>query len=473
MLATVAALLVIELVLFGALGIVLHMEFAVSDMKNVVVGKIPSIRENLEATPIDPISLKLKVLETITGGSAGLDGRSKLQFLVLVRPKIRIAVVGTGGAVLVGLPEASWRTKAPILTQITPTDAVCMREAMNGKTVSMRVTDRIEGPHNLVAAPVFGKNGRLVGAVYVRMETSYGTAKYLSDILPIMLLTALIMATAGALVGALFGAIASRGLALRIDAISKAAKSWGGGNFSAAVVDGGADEVGALAADLNRMAAQLQQHIRVTQRLAALEERNRLAGDLHDTVKQETFALALRIGAATTYLDSAPALAKAHLLEAEGLTLKVQQDLTAILQELHPPSGENVSLKTSIEKCVVEWANRTQVALDLHIDDISSAPIAIRQAFVKITLGALSNIARHSDATSVLVELAITGKTLSLRITDDGRGFTPSSPPGLGLRLMRERAEALPDGELNITSSSGGGATVEVRCRSTEEDRHG
>ncbi len=97
--------------------------------------------------------------------------------------------------------------------------------------------------------------------------------------------------------------------------------------------------------------------------------------------------------------------------------------------------------------------------------DENHLPPETEQALFRITQEALSNITRHSRARSAEIHMEYGLETLILSICDDGLGFNPANPgEGLGLKSMRERAERLPGGQLEVTSTPGSGTRVKITC---------
>src|SRR5262249_41220198 len=136
--------------------------------------------------------------------------------------------------------------------------------------------------------------------------------------------------------GTLTGVLISRNLTRRLRHITQAADAWSRGELAVVVSDPERDEVGQLARDLNRMAAQIQALLVTRNELAVVEERNRLARELHDSVKQQVFAAALLMRAARTLVGRDPATAAQHLAEAEALAGQAQEELVALIRALRP-----------------------------------------------------------------------------------------------------------------------------------------
>jgi two-component system, NarL family, sensor histidine kinase LiaS len=268
-------------------------------------------------------------------------------------------------------------------------------------------------------------------------------------------------------VGIGFGLMTTRRLVRRLEVISAAAGEWARGDFSASVSDGRADEVGQLARRLNSMAAELRGVLALRQELAGMEERTRLARDLHDTVKQQVFALGMQIGAAQAMLDGGPAEARRRLAEAEGLVRQIQHELVTIIRELQPASQTGKGFEQALREHAANWSRQSGVAAEVQFDEGLALVPEAEHAFLRITQEALSNVSRHGGATRARVGLhrgEDGGVTLS--VEDDGAGFDVGHRNGgMGLRNMRERAEALPGGWFRVESQKGKGTSVTAGAR--------
>jgi signal transduction histidine kinase len=272
----------------------------------------------------------------------------------------------------------------------------------------------------------------------------------------------LALAALASVVGALFGVVASRGIIHRLRSITVVADAWGRGEFQSAVPDKGRDELGALAANLNAMAQQLQRLVATRQELAVIEERHRLARDLHDSVKQQTFVMTMLVGAARN-LVTGNTEAERMLSEAERLAGQTQQELTTLIRTLRPLALSDTRLSAALRAFCDDWSPLTNIRVQLEIpDELPLAPNAEQELF-RVAQEALANVARHSHATEVAIRACVEGERALLTIHDNGHGFDPDhvNDAGLGLRSMRERVEAL-GGALTIRSGVEG-TRVEAR----------
>ncbi|MGZ3585278.1 MAG: sensor histidine kinase, partial [Ktedonobacterales bacterium] len=181
------------------------------------------------------------------------------------------------------------------------------------------------------------------------------------------------------------------------------------------------------------------------QQLAVVDERNRLARDLHDSVKQQVLATAMQVAAARALIDRDPAAAQQRLDQAEHLVGQAQQELNALISELRPAALGDKGLAPALRELATEWSRNSNITADVRVQGERRTSLEVEQALFRVAQEALSNVARHSGATSVDVRLAWEGDTLTLAIEDNGRGFDVATRDGagIGLRSMRERVEAL------------------------------
>lgn len=234
------------------------------------------------------------------------------------------------------------------------------------------------------------------------------------------------------------------------------AANWGQGDFSGRILDRSTDEIGELSRDLDRLAGNLQELIMERQRLAALDERDRLRRDLHDSVKQQIFAANMNLATTVRLWDSSPEEARKRLGSAVLQVHQVQTELNSLIQPEQEDGLEGQDLKTAIGGFIADWEKQTGISLVFATSGEGVLPPAITRALYRITQEALSNIARHSQAHSARLELEINSQAAILAISDDGRGFDQAeNQSGLGLRSMQDRVEAL-GGQFQLTTGETG-----------------
>lgn len=198
--------------------------------------------------------------------------------------------------------------------------------------------------------------------------------------------------------------------------------------------------------------------------LAVVEERNRLARDLHDSVKQQVFAISMQLSAARTALSETD---KAYqpVFEAERLAQQAGAELTMLIHELRPPLLENKTLSVALREYVAEWSKRNNIETSINIDDNLSLSVNEEQVLFRVIQEALSNIARHSHAGQASVELTQVESDILLCIADTGRGFdTNHEQMGIGLHSMQERLTQIGASFL-VQSENGQGTQITAKLR--------
>jgi signal transduction histidine kinase len=200
-----------------------------------------------------------------------------------------------------------------------------------------------------------------------------------------------------------------------------------------------------------------------TKDLAVMEERNRLARDLHDSAKQKAFAALAQLGTANGMLKHNSTEVKPHLNEAENLVYEVIQELTFLIQEIYPIALQEKGLPITLREYVFEWENRNDIAVNLDIRDSRQLQLETEQAIYRIIQESLANIARHSHAHHAEISLAYLPEGVEVLVIDDGCGFDLNQKVrGMGLRSIQERVGGL-RGSVQIQSAPGQGTRVLIQ----------
>jgi PAS domain S-box-containing protein len=194
---------------------------------------------------------------------------------------------------------------------------------------------------------------------------------------------------------------------------------------------------------------------------AALEERQRLARELHDSVSQALYGIALGARTARTLLERDPASAIEPLDYVLSLADAGLAEMRALIFELRPDSLKEEGLITAITKQVESVRARHGLAVDAQLPAEPNVPLELKEAIYRIAQEALTNTVRHARARRVGLRLTDGGKELVLEVADDGIGFHAdgSFPGHLGLRSMRERALNL-NGSFHVESIPAQGTTI-------------
>ncbi|GAA1727499.1 hypothetical protein GCM10009734_35600 [Nonomuraea bangladeshensis] len=195
--------------------------------------------------------------------------------------------------------------------------------------------------------------------------------------------------------------------------------------------------------------------------LAMLEERNRMARELHDAVTQKLFSLRLSAQAAGTMLEKAPDRAAAELANVQRLAGEALAELRAVIVELRPAELDRHGLAETLRKHVRLLDRLHPPVVTFACAELPPLRPEVEVALLRVAQEALHNALRHSGAGEVAVRLTYEGGTPALTVRDDGAGFEPGESRGLGLVSMRDRAEAV-GGVLTVESAPGRGTTVRV-----------
>ncbi|MEE1801860.1 GAF domain-containing sensor histidine kinase [Streptomyces sp. NPDC101062] len=199
--------------------------------------------------------------------------------------------------------------------------------------------------------------------------------------------------------------------------------------------------------------------------LTIVEERSRLAHELHDAVSQKLFSLRLTAQAAAALVDRDPARAKDELQQVAALAAEAADELRAAVVELRPAAldedGLVATLRTQIQ--VLDRAHAARVTFDSSA--VRALPAAQEEALLRVAQEALHNALRHSGGDRVDVTLARRAQGAVLSVTDNGKGFEPRvirrAGRHLGLVSMRDRASGV-GGRLRVQSAPGRGTTIEM-----------
>ena len=316
--------------------------------------------------------------------------------------------------------------------------------------------------------------------------------------------------------GSLFAWGAARSVTRPVVLLTLAAERIGAGELSDPIPPLGRDEVGRLGQALDAMRVGLKRSLdeieqanellerRVDERTRELarlnrelqareqwrgqlltrvivaqeDERKRIARELHDETSQTLSVLAMRLETAAASLPDGAI--RTRLADAKTLTVRALDELHRLIFDLRPSILDDLGLLPAIRW----YAERTLAPLGITVrcecpDPDRRLPPEMAIALFRVVQEAISNVARHSGAETVLIQCALTDGELVIEIEDDGRGFEPSAVSvsgdtarGLGLLGMHERVD-LVGGRLTLDSAPGRGAHVTVRVPIPKDGAHG
>lgn len=294
------------------------------------------------------------------------------------------------------------------------------------------------------------------------------------------------LGAATALIGSGAGFRWARTIKLRLWEAGDFATRIAQGDLKHRLVPGPPDELGWLEHQLNAMAGHLERAVAELRDLAdqnrrlaeqagrgaALEERARLARELHDTVNQQLFALSIGIATIRRELTQEPGVPQRYpeeLAKFEQAAREAHGQIRELILQLRPVSlerhGLGPALKEYAERIAREEGWQLEVELGAEPGGEEALDPAAREHLFRLGQEALANVRRHARARRVLLRLDVDEDSVTLTVRDDGVGFEPKRPPrptAVGIVGMRERMRSI-GGTLEVNSSPGAGTTVTAR----------
>lgn len=274
----------------------------------------------------------------------------------------------------------------------------------------------------------------------------------------------------------------------RVHRMLGVAQAWLRGSLSLRVGDRRVDELGQLATQLDSIAEHLEQDeqdlaqlreqsTRLSDQLRALavdEERERLARELHDGVKQHLFSLSMTSSALLARLgavDTIDGETYAMLREVESTSKTVQRALTRLIEDLRPMPLQERGLASALNDYTLLFGAREHILvyLDAQGSDVLLPP-SVSESLYRVAQEALHNVARHARATRIDVRLRCMPEMVELQVRDNGIGFDVNQVRrGLGLGNMQDRMLSV-GGRLQIDSRAGHGTRIRAEVVLAERE---
>lgn len=206
--------------------------------------------------------------------------------------------------------------------------------------------------------------------------------------------------------------------------------------------------------------ARLYEH---AQQLAAVNERQRLARDLHDSVAQALYGIALGANTARRYLESDPSAAIEPVEYVVSLAAAGLAEMRALIFDLRPESVQQEGLFAAIGRQALALSARHGIEVIVPEGEEPDLPPAIKECAYVVIREALHNVMKHAKADRAMVCVQHLDRGVTFSVQDDGIGFQPrdQQPGRLGLRSMEERARAL-GGTLSVASQPSEGTAVSL-----------
>jgi signal transduction histidine kinase len=219
-----------------------------------------------------------------------------------------------------------------------------------------------------------------------------------------------------------------------------------------------------LLAELQEAHDRLQEYSMRVEELAVVEERNRLAREMHDTLGHRLTVASVQLEGAQRLCSSDPERAQCIVGTVREQVREALGELRQTVAALQIPIEADLELPSALRRLAAHFEKATDLTVHQILpEQVPALPGPHRLAVYRAAQEALTNAQRHADASQVWLVLTVREEAIALLVSDDGKGLSyPAGSAGFGLRGMRERAAQL-GGELHVEPRRGGGTQVSFR----------
>ena len=208
---------------------------------------------------------------------------------------------------------------------------------------------------------------------------------------------------------------------------------------------------------------QLRDYAQKVEELATVQERNRIARDIHDSLGHALTSLNIQMQTAVKLWKKEPIQAYFFLTQAQSLGRTAMQEVRKSISTLREDAKVERPLEARIETLIDDYRRGTGLFICTNISRCGLVPKPIAKAIYRIVQESLTNIFKYAEATEVQIKLKTTPEEFDLSVEDNGKGFDPmQNLSGFGLRGMQERVTAV-NGEIEVITSPGKGCRIEVK----------
>ncbi|MDL2285458.1 histidine kinase [Desulfovibrio sp. OttesenSCG-928-F07] len=393
----------------------------------------------------------IKKLKTIPlNGEELLNGDEPYTIDIIVHPDVYLYVTNSSGNVVYTSPESLPEPIAQTFAQQKSEQQIAKNLEQNG--------------HILVSTPLTNVEGEHLGTLTVLFVAEFDSVSFtlasLRGYLDSWYFNLFVCIT----IALSCSFTANKFVTGPLKRINAATEEWCKGNLSMRInVPVKCDDILAKhSRKLNSVADELEKLMLIKEQSAIEAERNRMASELHDTVKQNLFALNLQL-AVIKHKNTTPDITK-HITEAEYIVRESQQDVMGILAHLHPAEQEDKTLLCRMEALAEDTGRRYGVKVVWGKKDTKFLSALKNHPLLHMTQEAISNSIRHGKATKITISLFKENNTIFWSVTDNGTGppphWNPQQSSGLGLSFMRMRVQEMPNGQFNISAVPEGGMCI-------------
>ena len=330
----------------------------------------------------------------------------------------------------------------------------------NGDEAKNSVTSMEDGSHILVDMPITSEHNEIIGYLRVLYIAEFNILIQLQSTLGFLIHIWDMVFFCSVPIGIACGVMASRYVTRQLQRMNEVTERWRQGDFDARIALPNDDVLIRHSQHLNEMAQDMKMYLNLKQDRAVSTERNRVARELHDTVKQKLFALGLQLATAKSK-PSVMEAAREHILEAETITREAQHDLMEIITQLHPADTSDSTFHDRIGAIAEDFRRRFGVSIEVNHPIPARLDAGAQHQVLRIVQEALMNAVRHGKASRIVIAGMIDRGMVRVTIADNGNGFDSGRKTrGFGITSMRDRVRDLPGGIFDITSTEGVGTQV-------------
>ncbi|WP_138494280.1 HAMP domain-containing sensor histidine kinase [Paenibacillus pinistramenti] len=284
------------------------------------------------------------------------------------------------------------------------------------------------------------------------------------------------------------GYIAGQRIQRRLDILHLSMLQVAQGNLSVRIPDSTDMTFAGIYGEFNGMAEAVEKKMRLLQQLgeqevtnkeqaaekAVLEERRRLARDLHDTVSQQLFAVHMAASSLPKILEIQPERGREVMEQLIQMSNTAQKQMRALIAQLRPMELVGKSLSEALDQWFPDYCRQNGLKGMIDLDLQGELSEAIEHQLFLIIQEAMANIVKHAGARLVSLSLQESPRQVVLSVSDDGQGFSSSvqKQGSYGLSTMRERAEKL-GGTAEVISKPGAGTTIRIHIPKFDDARKG
>ena len=370
------------------------------------------------------------------------------------RPKAYIQITDTSDNIIIGDP--------PFLPKENLENFNLQKKKIGAYDASSYMKN---GDWHYFAKLIYNDNNVPIGKLLIAFSAKFDPIIEAQSILNFLFSTWIYVSFLSVPIGVACGLMANFYLKRQLQKINYTTERWGRGDFSARITLPNDDVLLQHSKFLNSMAQDMESFFTLKQGLAINDERNRLARELHDTIKQKLFALGLQIATIKSKYQDTKHI-EDNIFEAQAIIKEAQHDMVDILTQMQPANLSKEIFYERVLALISDFKRRFNISIKMNgFEGFQATPIVEHNLF-RIMQEAIINALKHGQADKIFLSLSINSGLSNLSIDDNGTGFDfDKIIDGFGIHSMRDRALALPFGTFDILSTCEAGTKIIVNWK--------